>query len=137
MAVSKKDKLIKTLHELGFSGNSDKPVAVSLSEFFDGNDDETSLARTLDPHPSLEALYYHLQRFANENDVEIYVEIQEVDEDDDDLWPRADRVFVIGNAEPGALSELQANVMASGIDDLGEFDINDETFDSVKALWWD
>lgn len=137
MGQSKRDRLVDTIYELGFSNSGGKTVAVSLSEFFDGNEDEGSLACNLDPHPSPEALYYHLQRFANESGVDIYVEIQEVDEDDDEIWPLSERVYLVGPVDRSLISELQANVLATGIEEIGEIEINGEMLEDVTALWWD
>ncbi len=137
MGLSKRDKLVNEIYELGFSNSGGKTVAVTLGDFFDGNEDEGSLACNLDPHPSPEALYYHLQRFANENGVDIYVEIQEVDEDDDEIWPYSERVYLIGAVDMALIAELQDCVLATGIEEIGDIEINGEMFEDVTALWWD
>ena len=115
----KRESLVNSILELGFSNNGSKTIAVTLDEFFEGNDDIGSLACNLDPHPGMESLYYYLTRFANDNEVEVYVEIYEMDEDDDEIWPYSERVYLIGDIERDAIEGLLADVLASEIEDLG------------------
>lgn len=137
MSLIKREKLVKSIYELGFNNQGHTIVAVTLNEFFDGNEDEASLGCNLVPHPSLEALYYHLQRFSNEHEVEVYVEIHEVDESDDERWPYSERVYLIGDVDTDTLKELSANVFASQVEKLGDVEINGEIYNDVNALWWD
>jgi len=134
---SKRENLIERIYELGFTGAADNIIAVTLDEFFEGNEDLGSLACNLDPHPGMEALYYHLQRFANDNEAEVLVEIYELDEDDEETWPYAERVYFIGSVEREALEDLLDNVFASEIEELEDFVINGESHAEVYAIWWD
>ena len=133
----KRESLVNSILELGFSNNGSKTIAVTLDEFFEGNDDIGSLACNLDPHPGMESFYYYLTRFANDNEVEVYVEIYEMDEDDDEIWPYSERVYLIGDIERDAIEGLLADVLASEIEDLGDIEINGQVFSNVYALWWD
>ena len=137
MDLSRRDNLAEEILELGYRSDGDNIVAVTLDAFFEGNDDTASLARYLDPHPGMEALYFFLHRFASENGVEVYVAIDEFDEDDEDQWPRSDRVYLIGDVESQKLDALLLSVMASRFDQLDELEINGEVFEQVTELCWD
>lgn len=137
MDLQKRENLVSRVLESGFTNNGDQVVAVTLNEFFEGNDDVSSLGRSLSPHPGLEALYYHLYRFEQENEVELYVAIFEVDEEDEDIWPSSNGVYIVGEVEPSSLRGLMNVVMATGIDDIGNVEINGQTLSDVTCLWWD
>lgn len=137
MDLQKRESLVSRVLELGFANNGDQVVAVTPNEFFEGNDDISSLGRSLSPHPGLESLYYHLIRFEQENEVELYVAIFEVDEEDEDIWPSSNCVYIVGEVESSAIRSLLNDVMASGVDDIGNVEINGQTLSDVFCLWWE
>lgn len=137
MDSGKREELINRIFELGYSSDGRNVVAVTIDEFFEGNDDESSFGCNIDPHPGMESFYFHLMRFASENEVEVFIEIYEVDEDDEEVWPNSQRVYFVGEVERTALEELMSDTCASDIEELGDFEINGQVYHDVNALWWD
>jgi hypothetical protein len=80
-------------------------LAVSLEEFFEGNDDPGSLCCNVSEHPGVQALYAAFAGIRDRPDVQdVLVVIQEVV--DEQSWPFSSNVYVITAAAPDQVSEM-------------------------------
>ena len=69
-------------------------LAVSLEEFFDGNDDPGSLCCNITDHPAMPALYGALDAIRRRDDVQdVLVVVREII--DENTWPFSSDVYVI------------------------------------------
>ncbi len=134
MNVQKMELLSKKVKAMGFSNEPGPIVAVSLEDFFDGNDDEGSLACNLTEHPGIDFFYSELMSFRNTNQVDVFVEIYEIEEE---MWPYSERVYIIGNVSAENIANLCSKLQASEIESPDEKQINRILYKNVLSLWWD
>lgn len=107
MDLQKRNQVIQKVLAI-YAHDKTLPV-VSLEEFFDGNDDNFSIAANLNPHSGVATFADVLQRVRAQNDVQdLFVEIHECpdpdDSEDDDIWMTSMVVFIITSA---SLQEIQ------------------------------
>lgn len=82
----------------GYRGSGPEPL-LSLDLFFDGNEDEASIACNLEPHPGVANIASVLRAIRARADVQdVLVGISEVMSEDE--WPFASHVYVLTSAPP-------------------------------------
>ena len=95
----KRVQLIEAIRQQGLpSADAPLPI-VTLEQFFDGNDDLGSIGCNLTKHPGIEFFHNTLRTIRDRSNVkDVLVEIYEVEEDEDSMWPLSERVFVVTTA---------------------------------------
>jgi hypothetical protein len=83
-----------------------KPWIVSVTRFFDGNDDASSIGWNVDPYPGIDAFRDLLTGLLRRPDVEaVYAVLDELDLSED-VWPSTDLFFVVGTISPDELRNI-------------------------------
>jgi hypothetical protein len=73
------------------------PWIVSVEQFFDGNDDPSSIGWNLPEHPGMDRFRDLLIGLLRHPEVQaVYARIVELDPGEFDCWPAADIIFVVG-----------------------------------------
>jgi hypothetical protein len=135
--LAKRDALIRLIrsqpeHEEG-------RALVTVSEFFDGDDDLGSIGCNLSNHPGLEHFQRVLSDIANRPDVEqVWMQIYDWEEGD---WPFSENVLIVGKATISEVSELSASLQPSEVSAL-QIDWIPSRAKSLSGrsyinLWWD
>jgi hypothetical protein len=89
---------------------------VTISEFFDGNDDLGSIGCNLSDHPGLKHFQSVLSEIADRSDVEqVWMQIYDVEEGD---WPFSENVLIFGHAPISDLRELTESLQPSEVSAL-------------------
>jgi hypothetical protein len=119
---------------------SDPPV-VSITQFFDGNDDPGSIGCNLPDHPGMDVFREVLTGLLQRPDVEgVYAQIAEVDPGDDS-WPFADTVLVVGKIVPDALQAALASLEPDDVwlGDESHVPLSVRLMHNAPTLvaWWD
>jgi hypothetical protein len=115
---------------------------LSLSEFFDGNDDSGSIGCNLTPPPGPENFHKILMQIAARSDV-ADVRIQITMFDDPEMWPFSDTVWIITSATPQTVADWFNSTMrpdgcsAGWTDGLSFEPINIPGGMQPVACWWD
>src|SRR3954452_23976533 len=82
-----------------------EPQVVSITRFFDGNDDLGSIGCNLDPHPGIDRFREVLTGLLDRPDVRgVYARISELDPGEG-CWPYTDIVLVAGTIPEDALRQ--------------------------------
>ena len=116
---------------------------VTLEAFFVGNDDPGSIGCNLSDHPGTDEFYRVLRSVRTRPDVQdILIEIYEVDEDDLELWPFSERVYIFTSASQaeveGWVAPLQPDEVAEGWrDGIPDAAPDLECGIKVYGVWWD
>lgn len=136
-----RDVLREIRDQGGYDGSGPEPV-VSLELFFDGNEDEASIAPNVEPHPGVANIARVLRGIRARADVHhVLVGVSEVMGDDE--WPFADHVYVVTSASDDTIDDWAD---ALGCDEPGEgwwTDSPPRNAPSVPpgarviTLWWD
>lgn len=121
--------------------SSRRPL-LTLSEFFDGNDDHGSLGCNLTPPPGPRKFQEVLQGIASRqvvSDVRVQITMQ----DDPEAWPFSDTVWIITSAPPDTVVEwfepsLRPDECSAGWTEGVEFEPV-EVPEGMRpvACWWD
>jgi hypothetical protein len=119
--MGKREELINMVRRQGlpvYDGRTPFPV-VSLERFFEGNTDYGSIGCNLSDHPGPEGFYRLLKAVRDRDDVQdVLIEVYEIEEDDDTMWPFSERLYVLTRAAPeqiaGWLSPLQPDEIGEG-----------------------
>jgi hypothetical protein len=149
MDLQKRNQVIQKVFAI-YAHDNMLPV-VSLEEFFDGNDDDYSIAVNLDPHPGVATFAEVLQRVKAQDDVQdVFVEIHECpepdDSEDDDIWMTSMVVFIITSASLNEIQDwlqpLQPDLIHEGwhVTDGVITPIADDELGAgmqVIRVWWD
>ena len=99
------DKRTELLNKILQNGFPDKEVVVSVEEFFDGNDDSSSIGCNIYPDPpSLQTFYETFKRLKATDEIEnIFIRIADIE---DTVWFYTDTVFIIGDITIDDLKEM-------------------------------
>ena len=117
MDQAKRSALIEYLRGVGALDETLPAQVVTLEQFFDGNDDYGSIGCNLSDHPSPAGFYRELLAIRSRADVHnVLVEIHEVEEDDETMWPFSERVFVIARCDQTTVAEWLAPLQPSELD---------------------
>ncbi len=95
---------------------------VPIEEFFDGNNDESSIGCNLWPeHPGIDVFRTVFQRLQQREDVGmIYSCIKEV-EPDEESWPYADTIYVVGSISIADLTHETQSIQPTEVGAGGDF----------------
>ncbi|MEM1337347.1 MAG: hypothetical protein AAF634_10345 [Bacteroidota bacterium] len=136
--MNKKEKLIEKIYALGYPENE---IAVSLEDFFDGNNDAASIGPNIhtDP-PSPQEFYQQLSELKKSEKVdEILIRIQDVEDLD---WPFTDTVYIVSKL---SMEELKLTLTALQPDEIYEEWMYGKPINvpeikdgfSIYSVWWD
>jgi hypothetical protein len=97
--MTARETLIKRIKEQGPIGYGYPGPVVSLEEFFAENEDYGSIGCNLTDHPGPRAFFKLLRAIRERSDVQgVLVEIYEVEETDESMWPFSERVYIMTTA---------------------------------------
>lgn len=144
--LDKRDILIKKYDLMNFP-NIPQPVLMTIDEFFDGNNDEASIAPNLDKKPNVSE-YYQIFKELRKNPkvVGAFVKINEVMiyEDgklSDNEWFYSDVIYIVGDITKEEVAEATRTLFPDEVeyDKEGQIKKLDEKFKdkNVIYLWWD
>ena len=135
MDVALRLRLIDRIKALGVSS----PL-VTLEEFFEGNDDYGSIGCNLSPMLGPQFFYAQLKSIRLRPDVQdVLVQIIEVEEADNSMWPFSDTVYVLANATVADVQQWTTPLLPDFVGgnnepvDLPQLESGGKCF----RLWWD
>jgi hypothetical protein len=136
MDISKRNNLINAL------STQPEPRIIEIEEFFEGNDDIASIGCNLIEHPGIEQFGNTFARIAKRSDVSaIYAKISDLNLGDDESWPFADTVFVVGTISASELASELVKLEPDEVSEEGDLGILERVgrsaFTHVLAVWWD
>ena len=120
---------------------SDRPLVVSLDEFFDGNHDYGSIGCNLSDHPGPQAFRVTLQKLREHRDVQdVLIELHGFE--DESSSPFSEVVYIITSLPVEAVADQVANLQP---DEVGEgfYTTEPEGLPHLRPgfrvvrLWWD
>lgn len=142
----KRDLLVKKYDLMKFP-NLDQPVFMTIDEFFDGNNDEASIAPNLERKLKVSEYYKTLKDLEdNPKVIDCFVKINEVMiyEDgnlNDNEWFFSDMIYIIGDITKEEVREITKTLQPDEVeyDQDGTFGDRDERYKnkSVVYIWWD
>jgi hypothetical protein len=136
MDINKRNNLINSL------STQPEPRIIKIEAFFEGNDDIASIGCNLIEHPGIERFRNTFARIAKRSDVSaIYAKISDLNLDDEESWPFADTVFVVGTISASELASELVNLEPDEVSEEGVLGIFERVGRSasthVLAVWWD
>lgn len=142
----KRDIIVKKYDLMKFP-NIEQPILVTIDEFFDGNNDEASIAPNLDIKPKVSEYYRILKKLAESDKVtDAFVEINEVMIYDDGKlndkeWFFADVIYFIGDIDKDEVREATKTLHPDEVDYDREGRIENINRKykgkNVVRVWWD
>ena len=142
MSQKKRTALIENIKALGFPDEG-AFCAVAIEDFFDGNEDPGSIGCNLENHPGLDAFKRQLQRTREAPGVcGVYVGVCEIEEDDPDMWPFAERVYVVADAPAARIADLVRELEPDEVRPVPDDEeiVNRPSVPPnhrMYAIWWD
>jgi hypothetical protein len=143
MDSTKRTELIERIKVLGLP-RSDRPLPlVTLEEFFFGNDDYGSIGCNLTPMLGPQVFFEKLESIRSQPNVQdLLVEVTEVEEEDWDVWPFSDRVYIFTDrtAEDVAhwTTSLQPDAIEEGFSHGGQGCVPElKPGYKCYGVWWD
>jgi hypothetical protein len=142
MDKTKRFELIEKVKQQGiYSRNLPDPV-VSLEDFFTGNDDPGSIGCNTDhsgPKFFKEPL---LAIRAKPNVQDVLIEIYEVEEEDETIWPFSERIYILTSASREEVQGWLAPLTPDSVEEGFAFGVPiaaPPLWPDVKvyAVWWD
>jgi hypothetical protein len=133
------DKKSRILNEIKGSGFPEKEVAVTMDDFFEGNNDMASIGVNLYPHqPGPQEFYEVFKEIkALEKTEDIYVRISDAEEGE---WFYTDAVYIVGNWTAEEIKEIVKDLKPDEIYEgwmYGKPVNIPQTNNKVLSLWWD
>ena len=130
-------ELLQRISNLGYP---EKEVALTLEEFFEGNNYEESIGVNLDPQPTPKEFYdTFLKLLTSDNVDKIYVRVTDIEDCED--WVYSDTIYVIGTLTKKelkfAIKNLHPDDITEGWEDIPENIVNDKGNNSIFTIWWD
>ena len=135
--------LIEKIRKVGLPLSGESLPVVSLEDFFVGNEDYGSIGCNLSEHPGPQFFFDKLKEIRNRDSVQdVLVEISEVEEGDESMWPFSDRIYILSSAAKEEIAAWVASLMPDEIEEgfaygeppsappLGK-DVG------VYGVWWD
>jgi hypothetical protein len=139
--MNARDGLIRQIKALGLS--PDQPPLVTLEQLFGENEDDASIGCNLRAHPGLQRFYRILMDIRSRPKVQdVFVEINEVEEQIPEMWPFSEWVYVLTSASREQVAEWAAELQPDEIEDGFAFGKPPsaptlEAGMNVYGLWWD
>jgi hypothetical protein len=134
-------KLEEKIYAQGYPDAKTAPI-VTLEDFFEGNNDESSIGCNLMEHPGIEKFYDVLLSIRNKDNVQdVLVEIMEL-EDDEDYWAFSERVYILGSVDESLLGSWIKDLEPTEIDEGYAFGQPPNAPSllpgyKVYSVWWD
>ena len=142
----KRDKLVSKYDLLNFP-NIKSPVLFTIDEFFDGNNDDASIAPNLNLKPKITEYYKVLKSLSNSTKViDAFVEIKEVliyenGQLHDNEWFYTDIIYFIGDITTDEIREATKSLLPDEV----EYDTENKIITlspkykgkKVVYIWWD
>ena len=111
-------ELIEKIKRIGLPSAGNPPPVVSLEDFFAGNEDYGSIGCNLSGHPGPRFFFEKLKEVWARPDVQdVLVEINEVEEGDESMWPFSDRVYVLSSAAREEVADWVAALMPDEVEE--------------------
>jgi hypothetical protein len=139
----KRAELIERLKILGLPSSDGRLALVTLEEFFLGNDDYGSIGCNLSPMLGPQFFYEKLESIRSQPNVQdVLVEVTEIEEEDPEMWPFSDRVYVFTNATLEDVTHWSAALKPDAVEQ-GLPQERPDSAPELKAgyqcygLWWD
>ncbi|MFN0031621.1 MAG: hypothetical protein ACKVOR_05625 [Flavobacteriales bacterium] len=136
--MNRKTEILEKITKAGFPKSE---VAVSVDEFFDGNDDEGSIGANLYPEqPSLKTFSNTFKSMLASDRVEnIFIRIADAE---DTNWFYTDTVYVVADATMDEVTEMLKGLQPTEIYSDWMYgkpvNISDVTADKkIYSVWWD
>jgi len=112
---------------------------VTISEFFDGNDDLGSIGCNLPDHPGMDHFRRVLSGIENRSDVEqVWMQIYDLEEGD---WPFSENVLIVGKVPVSEVRQLSESLQPSEVSELQMDWIPSRAKNlsgrSYINVWWD
>jgi hypothetical protein len=143
MDAAKRTELISRIKTLGLP-SVDRPLPlVTLEEFFVGNDDYGSIGCNLTPMLGPQFFFEKLKFARSQAGVQdVLVEVTEVEEEHTEMWPFADRIYVLTNGTADDVARSTVALHPDAIEEgfpNGRPDCAPELMPGVKCygVWWD
>jgi hypothetical protein len=144
--IEKRDALVKKYDLMSFP-TLKEPVYLTIDEFFDGNNDEASIAPNLSKKPKASEYYSILKKLSkNPKTINAFVEIKDVmiyqnGKLNDSEWFYTDIVYFIGDLTKKEIEEATKSLMPDevGYDTGNGISGLDEKYKNKKivSVWWD
>jgi hypothetical protein len=137
-------KLIERIKLLGLPSPGKPLPLVSLEDFFYGNEDYGSIGCNIPEHPGPQVFFEILKRIRLRDDVQdVLVEINEVEESDETMWPFADRVYILTSGSKEEVEGWAAPLMPDEIEEGYAYGEHTASAPALKqgmkiySVWWD
>ncbi len=143
--TAKRNKLVAKYDLLKFP-NIKQPILLTVDEFFDGNNDEASIAPNLSEKPNMSKYYSILKNLAdNPKTIVAFAEIKEVMLYDgklnDNEWFYSDIIYFVGDLTKEEIKAATKSLMPDEVEYDNENRIkvlNKKYADkNVVYVWWD
>jgi hypothetical protein len=141
--VERRQNLIERIKQQGLPGQYSTQPVVPLEDFFLGNDDYGSIGCNLPEHPGPQTFFSLLKALRSRPEVQdVLVEITEVAEQDEMMWPFSERIYVLTHAAQEQVedwvSALQPDEISPGYP-FGTPPAAPPLEPGVKvySIWWD
>ena len=135
--------LIEKIRKVGLPRSGQSLPVVSLEDFFVGNDDYGSIGCNLSDHPGPQFFFGKLKEVRDRDGVQdVLVEINEVEESDESMWPFSDRIYILSSAAKEEIADWVAALMPDEVEEgfaYGEPPSAPELGKGVEVygVWWD
>lgn len=143
--TTKRNILVKKYDLLNFPNNN-QPILLTIDEFFDGNNDEASIAPNLSKKPNILEYFATLKKLNdNPKTVTAFVEIKDVmlydGKLDDNEWFYTDIIYIIGDLTKEEITEATKHLIPDEVEYNTENHIVElnEKYKGKKVvyIWWD
>ena len=144
--LEKRDILVKKYDLLNFP-NLKQPTLLTVDEFFDGNNDEASIAPNLIEKPNVAEYFKVLKNLSDNPKVNAtFVKLNEVMIYDngklnDNEWFFADMIYVIGDLTKEEIKEATKSLKPDEVEYDSEIEIRSIATEykdkKIVYLWWD
>jgi hypothetical protein len=134
--------LIALVKLQGISYDGTPLPVVSLEDFFTGNDDPGSIGCNTD-HPGPEFFKEPLFAIRSRPNVQdVLIEIEEVEEQDESMWPFSERIYILTSAPQEEIEEWMAPLHPDTVEEgwaYGEPKTAPPLRPGMRvyAAWWD
>ena len=142
----KRDQLVKKYDLLKFP-NIKKPVLLTIDEFFDGNNDEASIAPNLETKRPMTEYYKILKGLAdNPKTIDAFAELKDVmiydnEQLNDNEWFYTDVIYFVGDLTKEEIKEATKTLQPDEVEYDAENRIKglSEKYKDKKVVyvWWD
>jgi hypothetical protein len=136
--MADKTEILKRITKEGFPK---KEVVVSVEEFFEGNEDDSSIGCNIYPDPpSLQTFYETFKKMKSSDKIEnILIRIADAEDTD---WFYTDTVYVIGNVTMEEVKEMLKDLKPDEIYAGWMYGLPQSTTDikrenKIYSAWWD